>query len=406
MPVVLRCSDCETNLRVPDDLLGKTVRCPNCRKTFTATSEAGPLEEGPTAAPALAPSWAAITTEKAPPRRGTTPARAEEEEDEPLRKRPGRSAERSERERDGFEDEGPFGRRGARGGALGWRRDEEEDEDVPRPPSAKAAGWRGVRAGLSLVMFAGWAQLVLVGVACIGVGVLLLLGVSFADSLFGNSNDAGARNQAVGSAAGFAGGAIVLLALVVLLALAEMVLRLVGYGLCMRAPALRNSGLKPLAITAFSCAAAAVGLGLFFGFLLRGLRVGGPRLSWALDLGVSAVGLASFVVFLFFLRSVCVNLRDQDAAGGVVKLMIGWAVWCAAAVLSFVVLICGGMATAFSAATSRTSSGAAASFGAFGVLMILLFSVVGLAWLALCVWYLLVVVRVRGVVDRHLGRDG
>jgi hypothetical protein len=36
MPVQIRCESCSRKLRVPENLLGKTVRCPGCQATFTA----------------------------------------------------------------------------------------------------------------------------------------------------------------------------------------------------------------------------------------------------------------------------------------------------------------------------------------------------------------------------------
>src|SRR5438105_13495643 len=46
MPENVKCADCDRTLRVPDDLLGKLVRCPSCKVTFTATvGEAPPPDE-------------------------------------------------------------------------------------------------------------------------------------------------------------------------------------------------------------------------------------------------------------------------------------------------------------------------------------------------------------------------
>jgi predicted Zn finger-like uncharacterized protein len=36
MPEQIRCPSCNAALRVPDNLLGKNVKCPKCQKTFTA----------------------------------------------------------------------------------------------------------------------------------------------------------------------------------------------------------------------------------------------------------------------------------------------------------------------------------------------------------------------------------
>jgi hypothetical protein len=44
MPIIITCPDetCRRQLRVPDDLLGQSVKCPKCGKVFTAHEEAPP----------------------------------------------------------------------------------------------------------------------------------------------------------------------------------------------------------------------------------------------------------------------------------------------------------------------------------------------------------------------------
>jgi predicted Zn finger-like uncharacterized protein len=39
MPTLIRCSACRKQLRVPDNQLGRTVRCPACQATFIAKAE-------------------------------------------------------------------------------------------------------------------------------------------------------------------------------------------------------------------------------------------------------------------------------------------------------------------------------------------------------------------------------
>jgi hypothetical protein len=50
MPEIVQCPQCVRQLRVPDDLLGKKVKCPTCRRNFVA--EAAPVPES---APVFAP---------------------------------------------------------------------------------------------------------------------------------------------------------------------------------------------------------------------------------------------------------------------------------------------------------------------------------------------------------------
>src|SRR5262249_49443824 len=50
MPEIVACPDCSRKLRVPDNLLGRKVKCPGCGVNFTA-SVAGPASEAVSSAP-------------------------------------------------------------------------------------------------------------------------------------------------------------------------------------------------------------------------------------------------------------------------------------------------------------------------------------------------------------------
>jgi predicted Zn finger-like uncharacterized protein len=50
MPEIVNCPHCERKLRVPDELIGKMVKCPTCDNTFTA-SVAATGDPGPAGAP-------------------------------------------------------------------------------------------------------------------------------------------------------------------------------------------------------------------------------------------------------------------------------------------------------------------------------------------------------------------
>jgi DNA-directed RNA polymerase subunit RPC12/RpoP len=45
MAVRIRCSNCQRTVQVREAILGKTVRCPACSKTFVARAETDPIEE-------------------------------------------------------------------------------------------------------------------------------------------------------------------------------------------------------------------------------------------------------------------------------------------------------------------------------------------------------------------------
>jgi predicted Zn finger-like uncharacterized protein len=59
MPEIVNCPQCDRKLRVPDELLGKKVKCPTCGNTFTAEVAEPPLPPPPAPEPesrrALAP---------------------------------------------------------------------------------------------------------------------------------------------------------------------------------------------------------------------------------------------------------------------------------------------------------------------------------------------------------------
>ena len=59
MPQLIACPECKKHLQVPEDLMGKTVQCPECQHTFTA-AEPPPknLSTDTTAsAPVKTPEW-------------------------------------------------------------------------------------------------------------------------------------------------------------------------------------------------------------------------------------------------------------------------------------------------------------------------------------------------------------
>jgi predicted Zn finger-like uncharacterized protein len=86
MPEVVNCPQCERKLRVPEELLGKKVKCPTCGNTFTA--EAGPAGAAP---PPLPPA-----EEERPSRR--PPSDEDVQEDD-------RPSRRSPRRDDRYDDE-------------------------------------------------------------------------------------------------------------------------------------------------------------------------------------------------------------------------------------------------------------------------------------------------------------
>jgi hypothetical protein len=392
MPEITRCPDCSKNLRVPDDLLGKKVRCPGCNIMFVAQVGAGVHEHAASSAPAPAPRSPAYNSEfrSGPP----APSYQPRYDDRPPP--PPRRDEEYDRDRD-YDRDRP-------------RYRDDFDDGLRRPPRDLAKSWRGVRMGLNLVLIGSWLNLAMWGVIIIGAGLFLLAGVSLFGSVASASTPDRMARNAFGGIAGIGLGILLFGLVVVTMDLAEVVLRLIGYGMCMQVPSNRDSGAKPFAIAAFSCAAGAV----FLNFVAAGfsgvdLRGGFPALMFAgysnaFGWLASLVALAGFVCWLIFLRCVAVQLRNSEVASRVIIylicLLISWFVARAMMVLIFVVMF----ASSLSAIFSGSVQGAARSVGAGFIVSLFLGAVIFLGYLALEVWHILLVQQVRGLVDRHLAR--
>jgi predicted Zn finger-like uncharacterized protein len=78
MPEIIGCPECSRKLRVPDDLLGKRVKCPTCGLTFTAELP-GPPPAPPRPYEAEAPP--PPPKEPAPPVRRRRPLDDEDDDD-------------------------------------------------------------------------------------------------------------------------------------------------------------------------------------------------------------------------------------------------------------------------------------------------------------------------------------
>ena len=93
MPEVVNCPQCDRKLRVPEELLGKKVKCPTCGNTFTATAGAAVAGES---APAPPPP--------PPPQEAPRPAGPKGDFDFQEEERPSRRPqERREREDDDYD---------------------------------------------------------------------------------------------------------------------------------------------------------------------------------------------------------------------------------------------------------------------------------------------------------------
>lgn len=79
MAIVIDCPSCTRKLRVPDEMLGKKVKCPQCGTTFMAAANGEPEPEEP------APRRSSSVRERPSPE-GRRPAVPDEDEDRPRRR--------------------------------------------------------------------------------------------------------------------------------------------------------------------------------------------------------------------------------------------------------------------------------------------------------------------------------
>jgi predicted Zn finger-like uncharacterized protein len=273
MPEFISCPDCQRKLRVPDDLLGKKVKCPRCNVMFTATS---------------ASRDAVVTRDYYDDARQRR--RDDDDYDQPRPRR---------RREDDYDDDYDRPRR---------RRDDDYEEDYQDSPRRRRAGWKRVCTGLNVYSIGIWIWCGGLLLFSLGVAIAMLLGPS-------NGGDVVAG---------------VLSVLFLFAALADLILRTVGAGLCMGIPSKIGTARKPLAITAFSLYAAHAGI-LLITFLVIILDAGFTtfgdpfrmiRGATAMLIISSLLGLAALMVFLLANRSAAIGIRARSLGGTFMALLI------------------------------------------------------------------------------------
>jgi hypothetical protein len=139
MPVVVNCTKCQKKLKIPDELLGKKVKCPTCSAVFTAEASEAVEEDRPAPKPAVKKPPVEDEDDDVPaPKAKRKPvdddddegvsakpskrktADDDEDEDEPPKKT-------SKRKVDDDDDEDEAPRKKSK------RRDDDDDDDDDRP---------------------------------------------------------------------------------------------------------------------------------------------------------------------------------------------------------------------------------------------------------------------------------
>jgi hypothetical protein len=341
MPEIVACPDCSRKLRVPDNLLGRKVKCPGCGVNFTA-SVAGPASAAVSSAPPL-------------PRR------------------------------DDYEPP-PRG-------------DDDYEPDISGKRSVKA-GWKRVRAGLNFVAISIWIT--------IGTWILERLG-----------------SLLLGVAAAGIGAHMAFAVFILLLDLGSVGMYITGLAFCMGAPPNKRYPVRGLGMTAFILCAS---FGLFYllGYIIVLVSMSdaitavsaanpfgfAPSME-GMGFGLITVGLsyivrlATFIVSLFYMRAVCQAVKKEKMASTVVTYMLSVGGFVFASIV-ITVLMWALVGASFFAATSASSPGAAInSARTAGALMLVacgLACVMGLVYLGLFIWYIVLLFQVKGAVEYYIRR--
>jgi predicted Zn finger-like uncharacterized protein len=135
MPAELvSCPDCQRKLRVPTDLVGRTVKCPTCGHTFTAD----PASQAPPPPPPV---------EEKKPTRTSKVSRDERDEDDDDEERSRRR--RSRRDEDDEDDDDRPRRRRPR---FSRDDDDDDDEDDDRPRRRRRRDYLPHRGSMILTL--------------------------------------------------------------------------------------------------------------------------------------------------------------------------------------------------------------------------------------------------------------
>lgn len=422
MPEIVACPECGRKLKVPDEFLGKKVKCPQCSAMFQAEAEGGRGGGGGGGGGGGREEREERLSDRIGKRLGQEEERRRRDDDDDRPSRRGRDDDddrgRSRRDRD--DDDRPRSRRGRdddddyddRPSRSRRGRDDDYDDDYDddrgsgggRNPSPKQekAGWKAVSFGLLFIIISLWIS--------IGAGLLSFAGNFILGALF---RGGGSLNTLATLSYG-------LMIVVLLLNLAHVVVNLAGHGFTLATPPRRGWSTKPLGISSFSCLAAGtlcfvlgylwmiVTLGLIaadpFGRVGAGAGVGAaaPLIGLLFLLG-AGLYLAGSIVFMFYLNNVCLRIKRNDLAKNVIVCFI---VIVGGTVVAMLISCLWFALIPSMVGSSRNVGEAVGSGYAMLYVGLVLFGLMALVGLAIYIWYIVLLYQVRGAVDTYVRRIG
>src|SRR6266851_4931985 len=176
MPINTKCPTCKRTLEIPDELMGKKVRCPSCKVVFLATADGSPAKtDSSRPQPPKSKSEEGIRVRRRPaPTDEEEEEEDEEEEEIPRVRKKGvrrREEDDEDEEEEDEEEESPRVRRKAV-----RRQDEEEDEDEEEevPPRRRRKPASSPRRRALSAVLAPAIGLITVGALGLVLGIALL----------------------------------------------------------------------------------------------------------------------------------------------------------------------------------------------------------------------------------------
>jgi predicted Zn finger-like uncharacterized protein len=380
MPQVISCPECERSLRVPDDLLGKMVRCPSCKATFTA--ESGPDKE-PQARPLKKPREGDEDEEEPADDRTSTGRGRRTEEEEDVEERPKRRRRAAAEDED--EDQG----------------EDDEMEELAhrrgrRSPRGSRGDWLRVKQGLGFVLAATY---VIIG------SILVVICGSFVAGAAAGAAAAGKQAGGAPNVAALGAGFLVVMGLYLLGLLAAIVLHVVGLIYCLAAPEYRSGRvLAKVALGLFAGYLAATVVGMVLAFVevgLVGVNPAGMFQTTGLRLGLSIAGnLASLGhagVLIFFFRSLALALREEGLARNAVYFFVYYIAFFVFAVVGTLVLV---LTLAKEMGDVLRGPPAGGGFGASMGVVIAVSCILFILGMGMVIWYIITLVMTRGAITR------
>jgi hypothetical protein len=365
MPEISSCPHCKRPVSVPERLIGRTVRCPSCKSTYTARSIIGEAEavEEP-----------------------TDTKRAEDADD---------------RQRQAIVDEA--------------EETEGEGYERPRFRDIHVHGWGHVQTGLILLL-AGF------GVALISTLILTLSSQSDASTVVraplvqGGRGDELVKDETAALVCMFSGGALDDVSARTSLWITSLagiglaaILSAVGYGFCMQVPRdhrARSTVLGALLLTVMGYSVFLGGCIWSYGEFeeIRAMSSGSKAAPTSYGMVAGILGftllLSQPLVIMFFLRRAAVTGRADYFASsisyGIAVVVFGLVAYITAVIGLFWML-----QDFFDSLTGSRLGGGVEIIGMVGSISAI---VAFFTWLAVALWYIVALLLTRRVINQHVDK--